>query len=224
MNDHNLARISFFTESLSRWSLRKGNLRIFRWRSTSNPYELLIAELLLRRTNAPAVKNIFDEFLAMYPTLSHFVNAEPAQLLNLVSRLGLTWRAQNVVEICKTLKRRPNKDIPLCFETLITFPGVGPYVARATLLNAEVMRTVPVDTNVVRVICRYFGFNLSDNLRRNKQFQEFADSLLPCKDVRCFNYGLLDLSAKFCLSRDPLCRECPLRWGCQYAAKCLDSE
>jgi A/G-specific adenine glycosylase len=205
---------STFSDGLMEWAADGRNLRSFTWRETTAPYEVLIAELLLRRTNARAAEPIYAEFLETYPTLESFRVAERQQLYSLAAKAGLRWRAQNLVTLSNHFRMR--SDIPVDVFELQQLPGVGPYVARAVALNTQNVPCVPIDSNVVRVVCRYFGFPESDSLRRLAAFQKFADELVAQQQPRSFNYALLDFASLVCRPRDPSCSECVLADSCEY--------
>lgn len=210
---------SSFTRDLLDWWSAPGNQRQFLWRQTNDIYQLLIAELLLRRTNAPAVEPVYREFLEKYPSAERFACADPAELSILVRRLGLNWRAENLVSLSRDFRLNGWR-LDASVDELARLPGVGPYVSRAVLLCAAHQQSVPVDSNVVRVLCRYFGFIESDSLRRNKAFQRFADSLLPTETLaRMFHYALLDLAASTCRPANPRCETCPLHEVCKFRKK-----
>src|SRR6516164_6892752 len=113
-------RCRFFRQRLFGWWPH--NSRAFAWRELSSMYELLIAELLLRRTNAPAAHSVYLEFLQNYPTTDSFSRARAKDLKQLVGRLGLHWRAQNVVELAQHL-RVSSSGIPDTLEGLSELPG-----------------------------------------------------------------------------------------------------
>ncbi|MBS1993010.1 MAG: hypothetical protein JSS83_20975 [Cyanobacteria bacterium SZAS LIN-3] len=205
---------AYFSERLVRWWRRAA--RQFRWRKTDDVYELLIAELLLRRTNARAVEQVYDAFLDRYPNKILFGNAKSRDLRQLLKPLGLAWRAENIVTLSKHLKQS-DCEIPQNLSELESLPGVGPYVARAVLVNAIGLKTVAVDSNVVRVICRYIGLEPTDSLRRQKAFQLFADSLVNQSSPKELNYALLDLASLICRPQNPKCQHCPLLEKCCFA-------
>lgn len=206
-------KVKLIVKPLMRWAA--GNLRTFPWRETSDPYELLIAEVLLRRTNARAVQPVYENLLSIYPTLKSFSRADPEQLKMIAHSLGLTWRSENLIDLSSRFIQERN--VPVDLEGLLSLPGVGPYVARAVLVNAYDSRTVAIDSNVVRVISRFVGIRMSDGLRRNRAFQELCDSAVPEDKPRIFNYAILDLAASICRPAAPKCCECPLKDQCSFA-------
>lgn len=205
---------AYFSERLVNWW--RGTARQFRWRNTNDIYELLVAELLLRRTNARAVEQVYDAFLKKYPDKTSFSNAKPRDLRQLLKPLGLAWRAENMVTLSKYLKKS-GCQIPHDVSELESLPGVGPYVARAILINSDGLKTVAVDSNVVRVICRYVGLAPTDSLRRQKAFQSLADSLVTQAPSKDLNYALLDLASLICRPQAPKCKVCPLMERCAWA-------
>lgn len=205
----------FFSDQLVIWE--RASARNFSWRGTRNPYQVLIAELLLRRTNAKSAEAVFNEFIRKYPTLDEFKYAKERTISEILYPLGLKWRAKNVFALAQLVKARNLKAIPLEIQQLKSLPGVGDYVSRAVLINCADHRIVAVDNNVVRVVCRYFGIVESDSLRRQREFQSFVDSLIGRNDARLLNYALLDLASGVCVSTAPKCPECPLQSRCKFA-------
>jgi A/G-specific adenine glycosylase len=209
---------SKFRRRLLEWAAKPGNLRDFPWRRTKDSYQLLIAELFLRRTNAKAVSAVFQEFISKYPTLDDFALAPDSELRDVGGKLGLYWRAANLTALAKCV-RETIDELPTDIEDLEGLPGVGPYVSRAVAINSCGAKTIAIDVNVVRVLCRYFDIRPSDGLRRNKDFQAFADSFIELESSRIFNFALLDFAASVCRAKRPACAGCPMSKSCKFALK-----
>src|SRR5271157_290127 len=79
-----------FTQLLLNWFGE--NRRKFPWRETSNPYKVLIAEILLRKTNAEKVSSVYEHFLRKYPRIEAIVNADLRGLEKSLRTLGLYRR------------------------------------------------------------------------------------------------------------------------------------
>lgn len=217
------ARTEGFSKVLVSWFQTSGHSRSFSWRKTSDAYRILIAELLLRRTNARSVEQVYKDFLECYPNLTRFGAAKRSELQRLLFPLGLRWRTDNIVDLANVVKNGSLEDVPSELSELKRLPGIGDYVARAILINAFGARIVAVDNNVVRILCRYFDIAVSDSLRRNAQFQDFSNELLGQYDAREFNYALLDLAATVCTARKPKCEICALRKGCVFGKESVTS-
>ncbi len=81
LRDHELSLRLFHADLLS-WS--QDHLRVFPWRSTDNPFHILIAEMMLRRTQAKQVVPIYNQFILQYPDPQKLMNA-PTVLLRIQS-------------------------------------------------------------------------------------------------------------------------------------------
>lgn len=56
---------NLFVNLLLKWWAK--NRRDFPWRSTKDPYSILIAEMFLRKTTTKRVEKIYFKFLTKYP-------------------------------------------------------------------------------------------------------------------------------------------------------------
>jgi A/G-specific adenine glycosylase len=54
-----------FAKKLLTW--HKKNALKFPWRETKDPYKILLAEILLRKTTRGQVKELFEELIKRYP-------------------------------------------------------------------------------------------------------------------------------------------------------------
>lgn len=193
------------------------NYRDFPWRSTQNPYEVLLAEVLLHRTRADQVVPIYQETLKQYPDINSLANATIGDLTKLLQALGLLWRIPLLKEMAQAIVEKFNGKIPADTAKLEQLPGVGPYIAGATACFAYNQPEVILDTNTVRVLGRLTMTSVTDGSRRSKKFRNMMTSLLPEKNARLFNFGLLDLAALICRPVSPDCMNCPLEKYCLYS-------
>ncbi len=130
--------------------------------------------------------------------------------------LGLKWRAANVVSLAHEIERRFQGRVPSGKVELLSLPGVGPYVAGAVRCFALGKSEPLIDTNVVRVIGRFFGLRLEGEARRRKEMIATVEACVPRRRPADYNYALLDVAAAVCLARKPLCGKCPLKTKCDY--------
>lgn len=198
-----------FQYALLEWS--QGNLREFPWRQTTNPYEVLVAEILLQRTPAERVEPIYEQVIAAYPELHSMADADVARLAEMLQTLGFqNQRAQALVTIGSQLA---DSGVPEDEAALLELPYVGKYAANATLCFAFSQPRAIVDANVVRVYERMFDkqFGATDT-----EAWHLAQSLLPDDDVQRFNLALLDFAAAVCKPGTPDCGSCFFRHQCDF--------
>jgi len=211
LHDHELS-LSLFHADLRSWS--QDYLRVFPWRSTDNPYHILIAEMMLRRTQAKQVVPVYNQFILQYPDPQSLVNAPTEEVIQVLYPLGLAWRAPAFQQIAQVLITDYNGKIPDQYETLLTLPGVGDYVASAVCCFAFNQAIPIIDTNTVRVAGRLFGIPTHAESRRRQPVRHLLKNLLDYQNPRIYNYSLLDFAASVCIPVSPHCEDCPLFAQC----------
>ena len=204
-----------FRKNLIAWG--RDNFREFPWRFTSDPYHILMAEVMLHRTNALQVLPVYERFLKLYPDLATLSRATEEELYEVLYSLGLRWRVKLIYEMVIELMDRFHGRIPSEKEDLQSLPGVSDYIASAVCCFAWKQSQAIVDTNTVRVIARVFNLEIKDSLRRNRRFKEVLESFVDSTNPEKYNYALLDLANKICFKvKAPDCSKCPIQGNCLY--------
>ena len=197
----------------------EANQRSFPWRRpAATPYQILLAEVLLKRTTATAAARLYPSFLRKYPTAMHLAASTKDDLAQELMPVGLyVQRAKAMAKLAQHLDKHEGGLVPSTLERLKMVPGLGDYSARAILSFGYNVPAAVVDANVARILQRVFQEAMP---RRPppRLLQSVADSLLPRTDHRAFNFGLLDIGALVCRYVDPRCDVCPLRGLCDYAS------
>ena len=174
-----------------------------------NKWHLLVAEIMLQRTRAEQVIPEYLKFIDKYKSPHDYIMDS---YYNPFASLGLSWRHDILKDLCRILK---NKSIPESKTDLLKLPGVGDYVAAAYRSLHLNVRDYIIDSNIVRLYSRFFGFSSDGELRRKKWLKDFADNLTPIKNFRRFNYGLIDYTRTICKVK-PLCNGCVIRKKCLF--------
>jgi A/G-specific adenine glycosylase len=212
-------KAKYFRQRLASWG--KLNLRDFPWRKTTNPYHILLAEMMLRRTNALQVVSTYLDVIRRYPDPKSLAIAPVDEVFDALRPLGLRWRAENIRKMAEALTERFDGEVPSSYDELSQLPGVGDYVASAVCCFAF-NRSMPViDTNTVRVVGRYFGFQTHAESRRRKPVREAIAAVTSQRNARSFNMAFLDFAALICKAVKPECRVCPLRKCCVFGRENL---
>lgn len=193
------------------------NQRHYPWRETDDPFRLLLAEMMLRRTNANQVEKVYVELFDKFPDSYSISKADEKKIEEILIPLGLKWRIPSIISVTKIIQKEYNGKIPYTRKELTNLPGVGDYVAGAVLSIAFNKREWIVDSNVVRVFKRYFGITTSKEGRRDKHVIEIAKIYSSCDSPRDANLAILDFAAKVCTSgNSPHCFSCPLKDFCNH--------
>ena len=197
--------INFFKKELKNWY--KKNRRSFEWRDSNNPWKILLIETLSQQTQIDRADEFYKKFIKKYPTPKDMAKDSKKEVLKLWSGLGYNNRAIRLHESSKILSKYGFDELYPDFTIL---PGVGPYTNSAILSFAYEKKIIAVDTNIKRIIKRFFR---TDNV--DVFIEKNTDLLLKNFNSRDFNQGLMDLGSTLCTSRNPKCEICPLELSCK---------
>ena len=203
--------INWFQERLLAWA--KNNLRDYPWRETNDPYSIMVAEILLQRSDADTVAPIYQAFLNRYPTLDKLADAKLEDIATILQPLGLFFRAERLSQTAKILVEN-QREIPEQETELLKLPGIGKYTARSICSQAFGQPAAILDTNVIRILERFFGIKGTRVKSRCKILWNAAETVVPDTEVGYWNLTLLDFGAKVCTARNPKCSECLLAPRC----------
>lgn len=199
----------------------ENNKRTFSWRRTSRPYNVLVAEMLLRKTTAKQVEEEYRSFIKKYPNPKVLSEAGESELSNRLRPLGMEHkRAKLFLKFGETIMREFKGKVPSTKEELLKLPGVGLYSTNAVLSFSQDKDVPLVDTNFIRIIERVFYFKSSKSRARNdKRIWKYAQDLIPEGKSREFNLAVLDFAALICIARIPKCSICPIINICEFNRK-----
>lgn len=194
------------------------NFSEFPWRGNRSAYEIMVAEVLLKRTTATAACRVYEDFLVRFPRLQDLGSASEEELVQFLSGVGLQrQRARSLKRLSRWLLTNCGGDIPSDLENLLEVPGLGAYSAAAILSFGYSTPVAVLDANVERIIVRVFGNSLPPRPSQTI-LNGVAQRLLPPARHREYNYGLLDLGRLVCRYSDPKCDVCPLNSICDFQA------
>lgn len=201
----NIARRRF-RQQLLRWYER--NHRKLPWRGETDPYRILLSEVMLQQTRVAVVEERYRLFLAQFPTLEHLAQAREDSVLAAWSGLGYYRRARFLHAAAKTIAE--TKCFPRSSVDLAELPGVGRYTAAAVASITFGEPVAVVDGNVQRVIGRITGKAITVD-----QSWETAQALLHPRRPGDFNQAMMELGAMVCVPANPVCGQCPVSDFCE---------
>lgn len=179
------------------------------WRKSDDIYRIYISEIMLQQTQVSRVHEYFyPKFLKHFPSLKALAKASEEEVLGVWSGLGYYSRARNLykcAKICHAL------GLPKDIKALLKLPGIGKYTASA-ICSFGYNQVVPVvDTNIKRVLKRYFAFLHVKEAKIWKTAKDFLNQKEPKKH----NLALMDLGSLICTPKNPSCSSCPLFFTCK---------
>ncbi|MFM8550844.1 MAG: A/G-specific adenine glycosylase [Nitrospiraceae bacterium] len=201
-----------FQSRLLKWYREHG--RDLPWRKTSDPYKILVSEVMLQQTQVDRVIPKYHEFLQRYPSFEALADAKAEDVTKTWYPLGYNVRPLRLHGIaCETMARYGGS-LPNDHEELLSFKGIGRYTAGAVRSFAFNEDAPILDTNVMRVLHRVF-VGRGDPKAQKTKLWALSEALIPKGKGYDFNQALMDFGALWCRARKPACVACPMRSFCK---------
>ena len=188
------------------------NKRDLPWRSEApDPYHVLLSEMMLQQTTVATVKDYFNNFTRLWPTINDLANADEADVLAQWAGLGYYARARNLIKSAKEIDERgvfPHTSIDLQ-----RLSGIGPYTAAAIAAIAFREPILPRDGNINRILARLF--DIEDPIDRpSALLQDAADRFTHKTRAGDLAQAMMDLGSSICRPKNPKCDMCPISKSC----------
>jgi A/G-specific adenine glycosylase len=197
-------------ESLIEWY--EDDHREYPWRETTDPYEILVSEVMSQQTQLDRVVAAWRDFLDRWPDVESLAAAERADVVAFWTdhSLGYNNRAKYLHEAARQVVNDHGGTFPRDPGGLQELMGVGPYTANAVASFAFDNGDAVVDTNVKRVL--YRAFDVPDE---EEVFERVAGALMPDGESRVWNNAIMELGGVAC-EKTPACdgAGCPWREWC----------
>ena len=180
------------------------------WRGETDPYRILVSEIMLQQTRVETVLRYYESWLKRFPTLGALASANSREVLKAWEGLGYYRRARNLHSAARRIRELPGGHFPTSYRDLRQLPGVGQYTAGA-VASIGFGEIVPaVDGNVRRVLARLFDKREPRARWLNRTAAELVDKDRPGD----WNQALMELGAMICSPKNPRCEDCPVQLWC----------
>ncbi|MBB3699616.1 A/G-specific adenine glycosylase [Flammeovirga yaeyamensis] len=203
-----------FASSLINWY--ESNKRDLPWRHTQDPYKIWLSEIILQQTRVQQGLPYYEKFVANFPTVKDFAEADIDKILHLWQGLGYYSRGRNMHVAANQVMDEWNGKFPDNYKDLLTLKGVGNYTAAAIASFAFREKVATVDGNVYRVLSRVF--DIDEDIasgKGQKVFTEVANQLISEDKPDIFNQALMEFGAMHCTPKKPNCETCPFVQSCE---------
>lgn len=162
------------------------------WRKTTDPYAILVSEVMLQQTQVPRVIPKFEAFMAGFPTARALADASPAAVITAWKGLGYNRRALHLQRAASVIANEHGGTLPPDLATIRALPGVGRYTAGAIMNFAFNVDTPAVDVNVERFIDYFFPVRAK---RSTNDYYAIAEQLIPAGQARAWLHAVMDYTS-----------------------------
>ena len=211
-----MTRSGFPSGALLTWYARYGRAAL-PWRTTRDPYCVLVSELMLQQTQVERVIPHYAAFVACWPGFAALAAAEAADVVRAWRGLGYNSRAVRLHALARVVVERYGGALPAEIAALRALPGVGAYTASAVRAFAFELDDAAVDVNVRRVVHRVLLGLEYPRRADDRALETLAVAAVPHGAAHDWNSAMMDLGATICTARAPKCLVCPLRDACAAA-------
>lgn len=182
------AGIEAFQDRILAFYRREG--RMFTWRATSDPYNILVSEFMLQQTQTERVVRKYPPFIAAFPTLGNLAAAPLQEILRIWHGLGYNRRALALQASARIIWEEHDGHVPHTAEELTALPGIGPATAGAVLAFAYQIPTAFIETNIRRVFIH--AFFPGRTAVKDVEILPLVEASLDRDNPRAWYYALMD--------------------------------
>lgn len=201
-------------QALADWFHANG--RDYPWRRTTDPWAVLVSEVMLQQTTIPTVLGRYADWMRRFPTPQALAAATEDEALRSWEGLGYYRRVRSLRAASQAIVERHGGVFPTEAVDIRALPGIGDYTAGAVLSFAFNKPAPLVDANVARVFARLCNSRTPvDSPAGRREQWCLAEQMLHRTDPRAYNSALMELGQLVCTAGAPQCLLCPVRAWCR---------
>ncbi len=126
------------------------------WRQTTDPYRILVSEVMLQQTQVSRVVPKYESFIDAFPTVGALAEAPIERLLAVWQGLGYNRRALALKHAAGVIVTEHDGEVPRTLEELTALPGIGHATAAQILAFAFDIGVPFIETNIRAVYLHEF--------------------------------------------------------------------
>ncbi|XP_054458782.1 adenine DNA glycosylase [Anoplopoma fimbria] len=180
-------------------------------------YAVWVSEIMLQQTQVATVIDYYNKWMKRWPTLQDLAAATLEEVNQMWAGLGYYSRGKRLHEGAQKVVSELKGQMPRTVDSLLKqLPGVGRYTAAAVGSIALGQVTGVVDGNVIRVLCRLRAIGAdSTSPAVTEALWSQANTLVDPERPGDFNQAMMELGARVCTPKGPLCSQCPVQSHCR---------
>jgi A/G-specific adenine glycosylase len=157
---------------------------------SSDPYKILVSEVMLQQTQVPRVMPKFEQFMTEFPNTNALAHAPLAEVLAVWNGLGYNRRAKFLWQAAQMIERDFGGEFPHSVDQLQKLPGIGVNTAGAIVAYSFNQPAVFVETNVRTVFIHHFFKD--ESAVADKIILDMLTETLDRENPREFYWALMD--------------------------------
>ena len=163
------------------------------WRNTTDPYQILVSEIMLQQTQVERVTTKFAEFIRAFPDFASLAIAPLANVLNVWQGMGYNRRAVALQKCAIRVMNEHNGILPADVDILATFPGIGRATASSIAAFAFNLPVVFIETNIRRVFIHFFFTDTE--IVSDSDILPLIEKTLYLENPRVWYWALMDFGS-----------------------------
>ncbi|XP_028299804.1 adenine DNA glycosylase [Gouania willdenowi] len=180
-------------------------------------YAVWVSEIMLQQTQVATVIDYYNRWLKRWPSVKDLASATLEEVNQMWAGLGYYSRGKRLHEGAQKVVSELRGQMPQSVDRLLKeLPGVGRYTAAAVGSIALGEVTGTVDGNVVRVLCRLRAIGADcTSPAVTEALWSLANTLVDPERPGDFNQAMMELGARVCTPKAPVCNQCPIQTHCR---------
>ena len=173
-----------------------------------NPFQMLVAAILLTQSNEQSVNLVTGKLFAAYPDPETLMNANRGEIEGIIRSTGFyRQKAKYLTETARILVEKFDGNIPDNLLEITQLPGVARKIGNLIMGELyEMTEGIQVDTHIHRVAGR---LGLSNGKITSKVEHDLMRTV-PQSDWIQLPYLFTALANTYCYPKRPGCHVCPL--------------
>ena len=161
------------------------------WRETTDPYCILVSEIMLQQTQVERVAVKYPAFIAEFPDFSALASAPLPDVLSAWQGMGYNRRAIALRNSAQKVVAEYGGKLPEDPEILATFPGIGKATSSSIAAFAFNAPVTFIETNIRRVFLHFFFGDREDV--SDREIHPLVEQTLYRDNPRVWYWALMDL-------------------------------
>ena len=160
------------------------------WRRSTDPYAILVSEVMLQQTQVERVRGRWERFVDRFPGFEALAASPLSEVLSEWQGLGYNRRASNLKRLADAVVAEYGGVLPSDPAVLRTLPGLGVATAASVSVFAYGTPVAFIETNIRAVYLHVF-FTDVDGVR-DAEIVPIAQAALDRTDPRRWHWALMD--------------------------------